>query len=75
MTGTVSSIRGTQQSYCRILDSSGTEYHAHHTDFVDPSAMAVGNEVQFRVKLAKTGPRPAATDIVLIRRAKEAIAA
>ncbi len=66
MTGTVSSIRGTQQSYCRILDPSEPEYHAHHSDFVDPSAMAVGNEVEFRVKLVKTGPRPAATDSIAL---------
>jgi hypothetical protein len=30
--------------------------------------MFVGSEVEFRVKLAKTGPRPEATDIVSLRK-------
>ncbi len=68
MTGTVTSIRGTQKSYCRITDASGTEYFAHQKDFVDPAAMIEGNEVEFRVKLAQSGPRPNATDVIAIKR-------
>lgn len=75
MTGTVTSIRGTQQTYCRIRDSSGIEYFAHQKEFVNPSAMFVGSEVEFRVKLAKTGPRPEATDIVAIKKTPVSIAA
>ena len=64
MTGTVTSIRGTQKSYCLITDSTGVDYFAHRLDFVNPEAMRVGAEVEFRVKLAPTGKRPAATDVV-----------
>jgi hypothetical protein len=68
MTGTVTSIKGTQKSFCHITDSTGTEYFAHRLDFVDPEAMRVGTEVEFRVKLASTGKRPAATDVVELQR-------
>lgn len=68
MTGTVTSIRGTQKSYCHITDSTGTEYWAHKMDFLDPAKMYVGSEVEFRVKLASTGKRPAATDVVALQK-------
>jgi hypothetical protein len=47
MIGTVTSIRGTQQTYCLITDLTGTDYFAHRLDFVNPGAMRVGSEVEF----------------------------
>jgi cold shock CspA family protein len=66
MTGTVTSIRGTYKSFCLITDSTGTDYFAHRSDFVDRMWMRVGQAVEFRVKLASSGKRPAATDVVAI---------
>lgn len=68
MTGTVISILGKHETFCFIKDSTGTDYFAHRSDFVDPTKMQVGNLVEFRVKLATTGKRPAATDVVLIQK-------
>ena len=64
MTGTVTSIRGTQKSYCHITDSTGTDYFAHRSDFVNRELMRVGQAVEFRVKLASSGKIPGATDVV-----------
>lgn len=68
MTGTVTSIRGKQQSYCRITGSTGTVYFAHRSDFEDPSAMLVGTEVEFTVRKTSNGPLPNATDITALYR-------
>ena len=68
MTGTVTSIRGTQQSYCHIRGVDGTEYFAHQSNFVYPEEMTAGNEVAFKVAKAKSGPRPNAIDGIAIQR-------
>lgn len=68
MTGTVTSIRGTQKSYCRITDTTGTIYFAHRNHFVDPSAMVLGNKVEFLVGKVQTGPHPVALEVVALQR-------
>jgi hypothetical protein len=68
MTGTVTSIRGTQQSWCHIQGEDGTEYFSHQRSFVNPEEMIVGNYVSFQVSKAKTGPRPNAIDVEVIQR-------
>ncbi|HXF12268.1 MAG TPA: hypothetical protein VN517_03885 [Terriglobales bacterium] len=68
MTGIVTSIRGTQQSYCHIQGEDGTVYFSHQLNFVNPAEMVVGNEVSFNVAKAMSGPRPNAIDVVAIQR-------
>jgi hypothetical protein len=67
MTGTVTSIRGTQKSYCRITATTGTIYFAHRNHFVDPLAMVLGKKVDFQVGKVQTGPHPVALEIVAIK--------
>ena len=68
MTGTVTSIRGTQKSYCRIQGDDGIEYFAHQKSFIDQEQMVVGNYVSFKVAEAQSGPRPDAMDVAAIQR-------
>lgn len=64
MTGTITHIMGRKESFCLIQTSDGTEVFAHRMDFVNPQDMQKDRAVQFRLKLAKTGKRPAATDVI-----------
>ena len=68
MQGAVTSIRGTQKSYCRITGTTGIIYFAHRNHFVDPSAMCVGSEVEFEVGKANPGPLPTALNFVALER-------
>lgn len=64
MTGTITHILGRKASFCLILASDGSEVFAHRLDFVNPSDMEKDKAVEFRLKLANTGKRPAATDVI-----------
>jgi hypothetical protein len=64
MIGTVTKVNGLKQTHCFIADSTGTVYFAHRLDFANPALMYVGSEVEFTVKAVRTGPRPAATNVV-----------
>jgi len=64
MTGTITQILGRKASFCLIRASDGSEVFAHRLDFVNPLDMTKGKLVEFRIKLATTGKRPAATDVI-----------
>ena len=66
MTGKVLEIKGLKQTHCVIRATTGEDFFAHRSDFLRQSLMQEGVEVEFRVKLAKTGRFRAATDVVAI---------
>jgi cold shock CspA family protein len=64
MIGTVTHIPGDKASFCIITrPEAPKEVFAHRRDFLNPADMQRGKIVQFRLKLAKTGKRPEATDV------------
>jgi len=64
MTGTITHILGRKATFCLIRALDGSEVFAHRLDFVNPLDMKKDNVVEFRLKLAATGKRPAATDVI-----------